>query len=134
MKSFVLDSFALLVFFEEQKDWKKVERFLIEAATEQIELLMSGINYGELFYITNQREGIDEANKIIKAVDSLPIKIIYPDRKLTLESAEIKSRGGMSYADCFAASLAKQYKAKLITGDPEFKKIAKEISLEWIEK
>ena len=134
MKYFVLDSFALLVFFEEQKDWKKVEGFLIEAANEQIELLMSGINYGELFYITIQREGIDEAYKIIKAVDSLPIKIIYPDRKLTLESAEIKSRGGISYADCFAASLAKQYKAKLITGDPEFKKMSKEILLEWIEK
>jgi ribonuclease VapC len=134
MKHFVLDSFALLVFFEQQKDWKKVEGFLVEAASDKIELLMSGINFGELFYITAQREGVDEASEIIKAVDSLPIKIIYPDRELTLESAEIKSRGGISYADCFAASLAKKYKAKLITGDPEFKKLAKEIELEWVEK
>ena len=134
MKYFVLDSFALLVFFEQQKDWKKVEGFLVAAASDQIELLMSGINYGELFYITAQREGLEQANKIIKAVDSLPIKIIYPDRELTLQSAEIKAQGGISYADCFAASLAKKYKAKLITGDPEFKKLSKQILLEWIEK
>ena len=134
MKLYVLDSFALLVFFEQQKDWKKVEQFLVDASTENIELLMSGINYGELFYISAQREGMAEANKIMKVVDSLPIKIVYPDKELTLASAEIKSKGGLSFADCFAASLAKKHKAKLITGDPEFKKLSKEISLEWIEK
>lgn len=134
MKHFVLDSFALLVFFEQQKDWKKVERFLIDASTDDIELLMSGINYGEIFYITAQREGMEEANKIMKVVDSMPIKIVYPDRELVLAAAEIKSNGGLSYADCFAASLAKRHKAKLITGDSEFKKMGKEIALEWIEK
>ena len=134
MKHFVLDSFALLVFFEQQKDWEKVEGFLVQAAKEEIVLLMSGLNYGEIFYITAQREGIEEAIQIIKTVDSLPITIIYPNRELTLESAEIKSRGGISYADCFAASLAKKHKAKLITGDPEFKKLSKEIGLEWIDK
>ena len=134
MKYFVLDSFALLVFFEQQKDWKKVEDFLVKAASDQIELLMSGINYGEIFYITAQREGVEQANKLINVVDALPIQVIYPDRELTLRSAELKAHGGISYADCFAASLALKHKAKLITGDPEFKKLAKQIQLEWIEK
>lgn len=134
MKHFVLDSFALLVFFEQQKDWKKVESFLVEAARDQVELWMSGVNYGELYYITMQRAGTDEANQLINAVDSLPIKVIYPDRALTLEAAELKARGGVSYADCFAASLARKHKAKIITGDPEFKKLSKQIALEWIEK
>jgi predicted nucleic acid-binding protein len=134
MKHFVLDSFALLVFFEQQKDWKKVERFLIDASRDTIELLMSGINYGEVFYITAQREGAEEANRVMKAVDTLPIRIIYPDREQTIASAEIKANGGISYADCFAASLTIKHKATLITGDPEFKKLVKEIKLEWIEK
>ncbi len=34
MKHFVLDSFALLVFFEQQKDWKKVEGFLLFSALQ----------------------------------------------------------------------------------------------------
>lgn len=134
MKCFVLDSFALLVFFEEQKDWKKVEQFLIDASSDKIELVMSGINYGELYYITAQREGFETADYVIQTVDSLPIKVIYPDQELTLESARIKSKGGISYADCFAASLAKKFNAALITGDPEFKKLTPEISLEWIRK
>jgi predicted nucleic acid-binding protein len=134
MKNYILDSFALLVFFEQQKDWKKVERFLVDASTDVIELLMSGINYGEIFYITAQREGTEEANRVMKVVDSLPIKIVYPDKELTIAAAEIKAGGGISYADCFAASLAIKHKATLITGDPEFKKLGKEISLVWIEK
>ena len=129
MKYFVLDSFALLVFFRQQKDWKKVESFLVKAALDEIELLISGVNYGELFYVTSQDHGNDEAERIINAVDSLSIRVIYPDRELTMEAARIKSRGGISYADCFAASLTKKYKAKLITGDGEFKKLSKEIEL-----
>jgi predicted nucleic acid-binding protein len=38
----------------------------------------------------------------------------------------------MSYADCFAAALAKQKKALLLTGDPEFKQVDSEITIDWL--
>jgi len=55
MKHFVLDSFALLVFFEHQKDWEKVEHYLVKASNDKLELSMSIVNYGEIFYVTAQR-------------------------------------------------------------------------------
>jgi uncharacterized protein len=134
MKHFVLDSFALLVFFEKQKDWEKVENYLLQANSKKIHLSMSLINYGEIYYITAQNEGIEKAELVIELVNRLPITIEEPDKKLTLDAALIKSRGGISYADCFAASLAKKHNAKLITGDKEFKKLEGEINIIWIEK
>ena len=38
----------------------------------------------------------------------------------------------MSYADCYAAALAKNKQASLVTGDPEFKQVAKDIKIHWI--
>lgn len=38
----------------------------------------------------------------------------------------------MSYADCFAAALASMHKGELITGDPEFKAVEKQIKIMWI--
>jgi uncharacterized protein len=134
MKHFVLDSFALLVFFEQQKDWEKVEYYLVQASNDKVELSMSLINYGEIFYITAQREGLEEAERIIKIVDGLPIHIVNPDKAQTIHAATHKAEGGISYADCFAAALTEKLSATLVTGDPEFKKLKNKISIDWIEK
>lgn len=39
----------------------------------------------------------------------------------------------MSYADAFAAALSKEKKAGLVTGDPEFKALEKEIDINWLK-
>jgi predicted nucleic acid-binding protein len=38
----------------------------------------------------------------------------------------------MSYADCFAAALAKEKKTDLLTGDKEFKQVESEIGIRWL--
>ena len=38
----------------------------------------------------------------------------------------------VAYADCFAAALAQRKKAKVVNGDPEFKKFGAAVSLAWI--
>jgi predicted nucleic acid-binding protein len=39
----------------------------------------------------------------------------------------------MSYADCFAAALAKIKNCELVTGDPEFREVEKEIKINWLK-
>lgn len=46
---------------------------------------------------------------------------------------DFNSRFALSLADAFAATLASQQKADLVTGDPEFKAVAKEIKVHWIK-
>lgn len=38
----------------------------------------------------------------------------------------------MSYADCFAAALAKENRAELLTGDKEFEQLEGEIKIAWL--
>jgi predicted nucleic acid-binding protein len=52
--------------------------------------------------------------------------------ELTRQAAAFKARGGLSYADCFAAALAKERKLELLTGDPEFKTLEKDIKISWL--
>lgn len=47
-------------------------------------------------------------------------------------AADLKAPFKLSLADTFAAALAKEKKAELVTGDPEFKALGKEIKISWL--
>ena len=67
-------------------------------------------------------------------IAALPISIVGlgEDLSLTRQAAIYKATRKMSYADCFAAALAKLKNAELVTGDPEFKEVEKEIKIGWL--
>jgi hypothetical protein len=44
-----------------------------------------------------------------------------------------KAKEKIAYADCFAAALAREKKAQLVTGDPEFKPLEDEVNILWIK-
>jgi hypothetical protein len=48
-------------------------------------------------------------------------------------AADFKARFRISLADAFAPALAKQKKAELVTGDPEFKPLESEIRINWLK-
>jgi len=62
----------------------------------------------------------------------LPIEIIDVDIQLAREAARLKAYHKISYADCFAAALAKLHKGEVITGDKEFKAVENEIKIVWL--
>ena len=63
---------------------------------------------------------------------TLAIQILSADLELAKQAAEFKANHKMSYADCFAAGLAKARKAELVTGDKEFKEVEKEVKILWL--
>jgi len=128
----VLDSWALLCYLEEEAGYEKIIH-LFEKATELSEpLLMSVINWGEVYYQVARRYGEPQAREIERMIQSFPIAVIDADRELTREAARLKAGKRLAYADCFAAALAKIKKAKLYTGDPEFKAVEKEVEVIWL--
>lgn len=46
-------------------------------------------------------------------------------------ASELKSQYPISYADAFCVVTVQKYKAKVITGDPEFKAVEKTIPVVW---
>jgi predicted nucleic acid-binding protein len=65
-------------------------------------------------------------------ISTLPIVIISADLDLAKQAAEFKASRKMSYADCFAAALAKLRNAELVTGDREFRQVENEVKIQWL--
>ncbi len=132
MTKYVFDSFAMIAYFEDEPGADKVSEILSVVMARKAKGYMSVINWGEMYYNTMREQGIEEAESVLTQFDKYPIQIIKADRRLTYEAAKLKARYKIAYADCFAAALASSIKALLVTGDPEFKKLAHELSIEWI--
>ena len=48
------------------------------------------------------------------------------------QAAEFKAKCRMSYADCFAAALARLHNAELVTGDQDFRQVENEVKVLWL--
>jgi ribonuclease VapC len=128
----VLDSWALLCYLEKESGFEKIIQVFEEAVNDSQPLLMTVINWGEVYYQVVRRYGDDRAREIERLIGSFPIVLVDIDLNLTREAALLKATKKMAYADCFAAALAKQRQAELYTGDPEFKSVEKEIKIRWL--
>jgi uncharacterized protein len=128
----VLDSWALLCYLEQEPGHEAVIDLLEKASALSKPLLMSVVNWGEVVYRVIQCHGDEKAAEVERIIRTFPITIIDADQDLTREAARLKATKKMSYADCFAAALAKVNKAELVTGDKEFKQIASEIRVKWL--
>jgi predicted nucleic acid-binding protein len=128
----VLDSYALLTFLRGEVGEEKVAALLERAGLRDEPLHMTEVNYAEVKYIVTRKDGADRWAEIAGALPALPIEFHPATRALADVAADFKARYRLSLADSFAAALAKERKAALLTGDPEFKVLDKEIEIGWL--
>ncbi|GAB4505572.1 MAG: hypothetical protein Fur0043_25680 [Anaerolineales bacterium] len=131
-KAYVLDSWSVIAYLEDEPSGEQVEDLIAIAHEEQIPIYMSVINVGEIWYIFAREISAEEADVSVKTLRDLRIQFEDADWDLTQEAARFKSQYKMSYADCFAAALAKLKKAELVTGDQEFNALEGEIEVAWV--
>lgn len=131
---YVFDTFAILAYFLAEPGGGKVKELLGGAESGEISLAMSLINVGEVFYILSRERGREKAQSILADLRSLSIQFYNATEERILVAARLKADYPISYADAFAASLAIELNASLVTGDPEFKTIKEKLSLFWLDK
>ncbi len=131
-KAYVLDSWAVIAYLEDEPSGEQVEELIATAHEEQIPIYMSVVNVGEVWYTLAREVSEEEANAGVKMLSDLRIQFENVDWELTQEAARFKSQNKMSYADAFAAALAKVKKADLVTGDNEFKPLDGQIKILWV--
>jgi ribonuclease VapC len=131
-RAIVLDSWAVIAYLEDEDAAAKVADIIADAHDEQIPLLMTVVNAGEVWYIVARQTSAADADGSIKQLRDLGIEFVDADWGLAKDAGYFKSKNKMSFADAFAAALAKQRKAHLATGDPEFRQIEKEITISWL--
>jgi len=132
MKKYVMDSFAMIAYFEDEPGADKVAEILGGLIDQKAKGFMSVVNWGEIYYCTMRVQGVEGAENVITQFNKYSIQLIEADQGLTYEAAKLKARYKIAYADCFAAALSLRLKAPVVTGDPEFKQLEAEIQIHWI--
>jgi uncharacterized protein len=130
----VIDSWALMALFNDEPAADEVEELLRKAAAGTHELLMCVVNWGEIYYSVMRGASAKMAEQKEKEIASMPIDLVPVDADLQLvrQAAIFKATHKISYADAFAAALAKIRKAELVTGDNEFKALEGEVKISWL--
>lgn len=132
MRNSVLDSYAILAYLFGETGHEKVVGILEKMADSDRNALVAAPNWAEVRYQIERKVGASKWEEIRERLLALPIEIVPADQRLAEDAGAIKAHRKMSLADCFAAALAKDRKADLYTGDPEFKAVDGEIRIVWI--
>jgi ribonuclease VapC len=128
----VFDSWAILAYVQAEPAGARVRSLLIEATEVRRSLWMTSINLGEVWYMLARRNSGAYASQQLAELGQIGMERVDIDWPMVLEAADYKSRHKISYADAFAAALAKQRHAELVTGDREFRALESEIKIHWL--
>ena len=131
-KAYVLDTWAVIAYLEDEPSAQQIADLIANAHEEAIPVYMTVVNVGEVWYTIAREISESDANSSIKELHDLRIQFRDADWELTQEAARFKSQHKMSYADCYAAALAKTTKGDLVTGDKEFKSLEDQIRIQWV--
>jgi predicted nucleic acid-binding protein len=131
-KRIVFEAHAILRWTQKESGYQKVKSLMVACREGSVSGYMNRINLGEVHYKTIRVLGRAGARDFMENFLRLPITIVLPDEGLFWKAAELKAQYSISYFDCFAAATALTNDASVLTGDPEFKKLAKVVSVEWL--
>ena len=118
----VLDAYAVLAFLGEEPGADEVADVLREG-----EPWMTLVNLGEVAYVLERSLGRTAADEVwanLRAESrpgGVPVRWLEVDDQLVQHAAAIKARGGISYADAFAAAAASLLDCPVLTGDLVFR-------------
>lgn len=129
-RRYVLDANALISFIEYRRvAAERVRNLMAEALRQDVPLLMSAVNWGEVLYIVWRRHGELKARNAEITLQQLPIVVMSADQPRASRAAALKHKHSLGYADAFAAELAIERGAWLVTADPDFAKVGKALSV-----
>ena len=128
----VFDSWAVLAFLNNEPSAEKVEKLILSSRQEEKAMLITVVNLGEIWYSIARTRSETLADIKIDELGSTGFLAVEVDWELTYQAARFKSKYKLSYADCFAAALAKVHNVQLITGDRAFKQLQGEVKILWL--
>ena len=133
MKTYVLDASALFAFLQKKSGAYRVNELLKEAMHGRARVLMSAVNYGEVYGKILREHGPEQAITAVQAIGPLPIEVVDVTPQRACNAADVKAKHKLYYADSFAASLAVEHKATLLTRESDFRKLGHSFPVVWLK-
>ena len=131
----VLDAWAMLAWLQNERPAAdKLQTMLEETESGALQLRMSMINVGELYYRLASKRGAEEAEAFLNDLRGMPVQTLAAPKRLIVEAAHLKACHAISYAVAFAVATAIRDKAPVVSGDPELKVFQGSgiVEIEWI--
>jgi len=94
---------------------------------------MSGVNFGEVYALVLREQGRNRAQSMIGGLRQLPIRFVDATVQQCCRAAEVKFKHKLAYADAFAAALALEHKATLVTSDADFRRLGHNFPVLWLK-
>jgi predicted nucleic acid-binding protein len=132
MKTYVLDASALFSFLQGKGNALKVNELVKEAIRGRAQVLMSAVNYGEVYGTILREDGPEQARTALDVVAPLPIEVLDVTPKRARQAADLKVKYKLYFADSFAASLTLEYEATLATSDTDFRRLGHSFPVLWL--
>jgi predicted nucleic acid-binding protein len=132
---FVLDAWAILALLQkEEPAASHVKQLLEETGRGSVELFVSIINLGEVYYSVGKVKGESEAEETLGVIRRLSLTVVPATEEAVFNAARFKMSHAISYADAFAAAAAEELEAVLVTGDSELEQLEGRIQLKKLER
>jgi predicted nucleic acid-binding protein len=132
LKQYVLDSSAIVRFVSDEAGAQTVESVFQEGRRKTAHIAISAVNWAEARQVLTKRNGLGSARTMLDPI-SRGIEISPADQTHAEAAADLRSRFNGSLADAFAASLALNRRATLVTSDSEFGALSRELKILWLE-
>jgi predicted nucleic acid-binding protein len=133
VKTTVLDASALLAMFFAEPGMEKMRELFHNASESDRPVFISAVNWAEVLYKIERKHGKNGLETARQFERTTPLEIVPVDGELAESAALLKNSHKLGLADAFAAALAQQKKAELVTADQEFKSVEKEIKINWLK-
>ena len=133
MRPHVFDASALFAYLQKTAGASKVNELLKEAVRGSARVLMSAVNYGEVYGRILRNYGPDQAHMSTQALSPLPIEVLDATPQRACHAANVKVKYKLYYTDSFAAALAIEQKATLVTSDSDFRKLGHGFPMVWLK-
>ena len=131
-RAYVIDAQPLVAFIKREPHWRQVGGAVASALRGEVVLRLTSVNAGEVVMAVERDLGAQAAHRALDSVQQWT-DVESVGLELAARAAWFKLRGGISYADCFAAALAHRDGLPLITGDPEFRRVEDVIRVVWLD-
>jgi predicted nucleic acid-binding protein len=133
---FCLDAFAWLAWLQDEAGAAAVQHCLDEADRGHADCVTSIINLGEAYYRLIRVDRREQAESLWRSAlrRTLPVSVKEATRRRVRWAAELKANHAIAYADAFAVATALEFRATLLTGDPEIKPLEGEqdLKVQWL--
>ena len=94
-----------------------VNDLLLQASVTSTTILMSAVNWGEVFYTLVKRIGLARTDKTMaEMLERIPLSLALVTPEEAVRAARLKAQYNLAYADAFAAALTGNQRV-LVTAD-----------------